>query len=180
MPKLTLLILLLALPSTAALARDCGAGGVSGGFSAAGDALQNYDCGVLARIYCRLGENRDGGMPEAQATRETSDWLEALGRTGSHVKGNWDPLVALAAAEVFRAKHRRPGALYYRAAYACGVSKRIGDDTAAQQRAGKAFDAAADRCEREHPQPGRSFPNQPLRECMAAALERVTAQPQAP
>jgi hypothetical protein len=166
--------------SCSALARECGEGRVGGGLSQTGDALQDYDCAMLARIYCRLGEDRDAGLGPEEATRETNEWLQRLDRTGSHLKGHFEPIIAIGAREVFRAKERPPGTLYYRAAYACGVSKRVADaDAAARQSAGKAFDAAAGRCEREHPPARRSYPNQPLRECLAGAVEGIAARPPA-
>lgn len=166
---------LLLLAATApAPARECGEGGISGGLSAQGDALQNAECRLLARVYCRIAEDRDAGMSEAQSSRRTVEWLQHISSTGSHQKGNWRPIVELAAADVFRRKQRRPGPTYYRAAYSCGVAKRTAGDPQAQRAAGPAFEQAADACEAQHPMTGaRSYPNPRLRDCLAAAVERV-------
>ena len=175
-----LLGVLLMVAMAPALARECGEGRVSGGFSATGDALQNYECALVARIYCRVAEDRDAGLPEDDATRRTLEWLQRMNSTGSHRKGNWQPVVKIAAADVFRPPQRQPGPSYYRAGYSCGVAKRVSADAAAQRKATTAFEAAADTCERQHPAPGkRSYPNTALRDCLAAAVDRLAPATQA-
>lgn len=169
-------VLLFALAAAPAAARECGDGRIAGGLSASGDALQNYECALLARMYCRIAEDRDLGLAQADATQRTVDWLQRQNSTGTHLKGNWQPVVTLAAADVYRHKERPPGPTFYRTAYACGVAKRIPDDASAQGRAVRDFDSAADRCEDRHRLKGkRSFPNPDLRDCLANAVDQVTA-----
>jgi len=172
--KRVLVLALFALASLPANARECGEGRVKGGLSVDGDALANYECATLARIYCRIAEDRDAGMAQEEAAKRSADWLNQLNRTGSNTRANWTPILAIAAGDVYRNKDRKPGPTYYRAAYACGVARRIGTDAEAQRRVGKAFDAAADRCEKQHALEGpRSYPNEPLRNCLAESVKKL-------
>ena len=75
---------------------------------------------------------------------------------------------------MYRNAERRPGPTYYRAAYACGLSRRIGADAPAQHRAGKAFEIATQKCEQAHALKGqRSFPNDGLKTCLAKAVDDI-------
>jgi hypothetical protein len=172
---------LVAAVATSAVARECGEGRVTAGASASGDALEHYDCAMLARVYCRIAEDRDAGLGADASVRGTSDWLARLGGTGSHVRGRWEPILKIAADEVYRGARRSPGQAYYRAAYSCGLTKRLGDDAAARRQAGTEFDAAVARCEQAHPAArARSWPNRPLGHCLAAAVERIRPRAPAP
>jgi hypothetical protein len=173
MRRVLLLALLLGATSPAG-ARECGEGRVSGSTTVSGDAIGNFECAMLGRVYCRLAEDRDLGVAQDESTRRTADWLDRLNRTGSNLKGSSVPIVKMAAADVYRQRDRRPGPIYYRTVYGCGVLKRVAGSAEAQQQAAQAFEAEADRCEKEHALRGRrSFPNQPLRECLKAAVDRV-------
>jgi hypothetical protein len=166
-----------ALMAGPAVARECGEGSVQGGSSVSGDALQNRECATLAKVYCRIAEDRDAGLQPEEAVRHAADWLGRLNRTGSNTRANWAPILGIAANDVYRNRERRPGPTYYRAAYGCGVVRRL-PDAKAQQQAGRQFDAAADRCEKEHALTGqRSYPNQPLRDCLAAAVDQIAPPP---
>ena len=168
------ILLCAVLLSARAEARECGEGRVSGGPSATGDALQNYDCALLARVYCRLAEDRDNGRDADEAVRMTSEWLGSMNTTGSHVKSDYGPVLKIAAGEVYRNKQRRPGPSYYRAAYACGLAKRLEANPAARKGAGPAFDAAVAACEKAHPPTAaRSYPDPLLRACLAQAVDRI-------
>ena len=170
----TAAMLVLALAAGPAAARECGEGRVGGGPTASGDALENFECALLARVFCRVAEDRDAGVAAGVSIQRTTDWLQRLNATGSHQKANWRPFAELAARDVYRDRERKPGPLYYRTAYSCGLGKRLGDDAPAQQKAGKAFEEAADRCEREHALPGkRTYPNRALRECLARAVDEL-------
>ena len=168
------LALALLLASAPAVARECGEGKVSGGPSANGDALESFECGLLARVSCRVAEDRDDGVPADVAARRTAEWLQRLNTTGSHRRANWRPYTEAAAVPVYRNPQRKAGPTYYRAAYSCGLALRLRDDGQAQQKLGKAFDEAADRCEREHAFTGkRTFPNQALRECLRRTVDEL-------
>lgn len=167
-------VAVLLLASAPAAARECGEGKVSGGSSANGDALESFECALLARVFCRVAEDRDDGLPADVATRRTAEWLQRLNATGSHQKADWRPFAEAAAAEVYRNPGRKAGPTYYRAAYSCGLSRRVGNDAQAQKELGKAFDERADRCEREHPLAGkRTYPNRALRECLRRAVDEL-------
>lgn len=167
-------LLALAVLAGPAAARECGEGRVGGGPSVSGDALENFECALLARVFCRVAEDRDAGVSAGVSIQRTTDWLQRLNATGSHQKAHWRPFAELAAQDVYRDRERKPGPMYYRTAYSCGLGKRLGDDPQAQQRLGQAFAEAADRCEREHALAGkRTYPNRPLRECLARAVDQL-------
>lgn len=173
-PALAAAALFVLATGPAHAARECGEGRVTGGTSAAGDALQSYDCAMLARLYCRLAEDRDKGLAADEAVRRTAEWVANVNNTGSHVRGNYAPVLKIAAGEVYRNAQRRPGPTYYRAAYSCGLAKRLERNPAARKGAGPAFDAAVAACEKAHPdRAARSYPNAPLRECLAQAVDRI-------
>lgn len=170
MRRILLPVLLLGMAMPLA-ARECGDGSVGGGLSASGDALENYECALLARVFCRVAEDRDMGISADVSTQRTVDWLQRLNKTGSHQNPNWRPVVELAAADVYRNRERKPGPTYYRAAYSCGLTKRVGAQAAP---IAQAFDEAAARCERDHVLSGkRSYPNRALRDCLAHAVDRL-------
>ena len=167
-------VLLGALVSLPALGRECGEGAVRGTDAVTGDAIENYQCAMLGRVYCRVAEDRDAGISQGESARRTADWLDRLNRTGSNVQGNSEAIVKMAAADVFRQPARRPGPIYYRTIYGCGVLKRTAAEPKAQQGAVAAFEAAADGCEKQHALEGkRSYPNRPLRECLRDAVDRI-------
>ena len=166
--------LALALAAGPVAARECGEGAVRGGPVTSGDALENFECALLARVFCRVAEDRDAGVSAGVSIQRTTDWLQRLNATGSHQKANWRPFAELAARDVYRDRERKPGPLYYRTAYSCGLGKRLGNDAPAQQKLGAAFDEVANRCEREHALPGkRTYPNRALRECLASAVDEL-------
>ena len=167
--------LLFALACAPAVARECGEGSARGGTAVMGDALNVYECAVLARVYCRLAEDRDAGVASEDAVRRTADWLDGLNRTGSHRKSNAGAILDIAAGDVYRNKERRPGPTYYRAGYGCGLVMRTGDaPKERQQEASRQFEVAADRCEKQHAMTGaRSYPNRPLRNCLANAVDAI-------
>jgi hypothetical protein len=148
-------------------------GGRSGSTTSAAEPETTQGCVLMGRIYCRLAEQRDADVDQAQGTRFVRLWLEEP-KVGSHIGANWSsgPAAKMldgAAAYVYAHRSTRPWSLHDYAVHACGVSLAATQAKADVGAAGARYETAARACLAKFPGEGDGYDNEDLRACLGEA-----------
>jgi hypothetical protein len=154
--------------------RRCDGGAIKGSASRSADPEENVECKVLGKIFCMVEQHRSQGEPADVAISFTADWLRRVGQTGSHLKGNFKPVVSTAAAYIYAQPKTSPWDRYYYAVYTCGLEQRL-TDPAGRQRVAQQWDSAAAECQQKFPGAGDGYGNEGLRKCLRQAMQVAVA-----
>jgi hypothetical protein len=147
----------------------CDSGLIKGSRSPDASPEDNVQCKVLGRIFCIVETHRSNDQPEEIAVSRTSDWLNRVGQTGSHMSGKFKPAIATAAAYVYSRPRVPPWSQYYYAVYTCGLEQRV-TEPAARHRIAPIWERAAAECQQKYPGEGDGYGNEPLRRCLRESM----------
>jgi hypothetical protein len=114
-------------------------------------AAEKRECEMFGEAYLRIAELRDAGAAQSVAVDRAVEYLNRLGRTGSHHRGkDYRPAVAQFAQFIYRNPKLQRASLYLYGLSSCAISKLARDD-ASFDRSMTTLDRVTGACQKRHP-----------------------------
>jgi len=109
------------------------------------------ECEAFGEAYLRIAELRDAGAAQKVAADRAVEYLNKLGRTGSHHRGkDYTPAVTQFAEFIYANPKLQRGTLYLYGLSSCAISKLAPDDPSFE-RSMTTLDRVTGVCQKRHP-----------------------------
>ena len=150
---------------------DCKTGSPGGSTNPKSHPEEVIQCQILGRAFCIAEEDRIAKHDVKYATDRAAEWMNDLGKTGSHAREDNRKLVAGIASYVYAREPMLPWTAYWSSVYSCGFNNRAPPAQAGALR--PKWDKASAECTKKFPGAGDGSENQPLRDCLYDAMKSI-------